>query len=253
MGFFDRLRGSAPPPPSPPPLPANAAMLANDLVLAAMIAPSGHPIDGIIGQASRGEVTPIVGDASLYWTLCAVRPTDTFQAARLAELLRYARIIPLTRDSAAPWTPPAPEEIEHWRNVVFGAAEADEAAPPQAPELYKIAPGELAAAPGMLCSSCYKVCSGADAHVIPWWNADAGDVFTTYRCGSCWLSSLDETDQFLQSDRFDADAQQKLAAFFGRHSIAAGTRLGALPRPEAVRVARELLAAVRSGAVVLQP
>lgn len=244
MGFFDRLRGSALPPPSPPALPANAALLGNDLVLAAMIAPLGHPIEGIIAQAARGEVTPVVGDGSLYWTLCAVLPSDTFQAARLAELLRYAQIIPLTRAGPEPWTPPAAEETEHWRSVVFGGAT----------ELHQIAPAELPeATPGMLCSSCYTVCSAADAHVIPWWNADAQDVFTTYRCGKCWLSSLEETRRFVESAGFDSEAQGKFATFFGRHGIAGGPELPSLPRTEAARLVLDLVQAVRSGAVVLRP
>lgn len=165
-----------------------------------------------------------MGDGSLYWTLCAVLPSDTFQAARLAELLRYAQIIPLTRAGPEPWTPPAAEETEHWRSVVFGGAT----------ELHQIAPAELPeATPGMLCSSCYTVCSAADAHVIPWWNADAQDVFTTYRCGKCWLSSLEETRRFVESAGFDSEAQGKFATFFGRHGIAGGPELPSLPRTEA--------------------
>jgi hypothetical protein len=44
----------------------------------------------------------------------------------------------------------------------------------------------------LLCSACYTPCSGADAHVVPRWNPERRKVFTTYRCGNCWLSSLDE-------------------------------------------------------------
>ncbi|HNJ39453.1 MAG TPA: hypothetical protein PKZ53_03115 [Acidobacteriota bacterium] len=47
----------------------------------------------------------------------------------------------------------------------------------------------------LICSSCYSRCSGSNAHVIPWWNPDQKNIFTTYRCGNCWLSSLEETRQ----------------------------------------------------------
>lgn len=51
----------------------------------------------------------------------------------------------------------------------------------------------------LLCSGCYSSCSGPDAHVIPWWNADVQSIFTTYRCEKCWLASLDESQQAVNS------------------------------------------------------
>ena len=42
----------------------------------------------------------------------------------------------------------------------------------------------------LLCSACYTPCTGAEAHVIPHWNATMGMVVTTYRCGQCWIGSL---------------------------------------------------------------
>jgi hypothetical protein len=44
----------------------------------------------------------------------------------------------------------------------------------------------------LLCSACYTPCLGVDAQVIPRWNPERRKVFTTYRCGICWLQSLDE-------------------------------------------------------------
>jgi len=44
----------------------------------------------------------------------------------------------------------------------------------------------------LMCSACYTPCPGVDAHVIPRWNPERRNVFTTYRCGNCWLPSLDE-------------------------------------------------------------
>ena len=44
----------------------------------------------------------------------------------------------------------------------------------------------------LMCSACYTPCPGIDAHVIPRWNPEQRRIFTTYRCGNCWLTSLDE-------------------------------------------------------------
>src|SRR6185436_9000466 len=51
----------------------------------------------------------------------------------------------------------------------------------------------------LLCSGCYSSCSGPEAHVIPWWNADQQSIFTTYRCENCWLASLDDSQQAINS------------------------------------------------------
>lgn len=243
MGFFDRLRGSKSAPPAKPALPSNAAMLGNDLVLAAMIAPAGHPIESLIAQAARGDFTPIIGDASLYWTLCAVQASDRFQTARLAELLRYARITPIDRAASdgRGWLPPSSDETENWRSVVFHAN-----------DIYSIEPSDPT--PELMCSRCYTLCSAANAHVIPWWNEQAADVLTTYRCGACWLESLDETRRFVESAQFDEDVCEKFVAFFRRHEEAdVAARLAELPRA-AVRAALvDILAQVRARTLVLHP
>jgi hypothetical protein len=44
-----------------------------------------------------------------------------------------------------------------------------------------------------LCSRCFQVFPEARIHVIPHFNDDAGEYVTTYRCGTCWLPSLEET------------------------------------------------------------
>jgi len=51
----------------------------------------------------------------------------------------------------------------------------------------------------LLCSGCYSSCSGPEVYVIPWWNADQESIFTTYRCEKCWLASLDESQQAVNS------------------------------------------------------
>ncbi|KIG12103.1 hypothetical protein DB30_02048 [Enhygromyxa salina] len=242
MGLFDRFRGSKPAPPPKPNLVANAAMLGNDMVLAAMIAPAGHPIESVIAQAARGEFTPVIADASLYWTLCAVRASDQFQTARLAELLRYARITPIERATSDQhgWTPPSSDETEHWRSVVFNDTNNTYELPAPTPEL--------------MCSRCYTLCSGANAHVIPWWNEHAGDVFTTYRCEACWLESLDDTQRLVESAQFDDDVCDKFVAFFQRHEKTdVAARLAELPRAAVREALIEVLAQVRARALVLHP
>ena len=59
-------------------------------------------------------------------------------------------------------------------------------------DLLRAEPAETTAPYSLLCSGCRRPCSGDDAHVIPWWNIDRQDFLTTYRCGECWKSALDE-------------------------------------------------------------
>lgn len=245
MGLFDRwFSGGGAPKDTATPLPANAVMFANDVVLSALIGPPGAPVEEFLARAARGEVTPVVIDASLYWTWCAVQPDDRIDLARFAELLRYARIVPLHNGGEARtghgWNPPTEDEKSHWRNVVFGRQDDDGAEDPPAPA----SPDEF------LCSACYSTHPIAKLRVIPWWNADARDVFTTYRCESCWLGSLDETRVFVESAAFDAEARAKFVAFLERHkqnSVAARVRAsGAAPLLAFLR-------AVRTSAVVLTP
>src|SRR5688572_30183085 len=113
MGLFDRIFGEKP---AASAMPKDAAMFANDLVLAALIAPEGHPIDGLIERAAQGEITPVICDSTLYWIMCSVRPTDTVRADRFAKLLQFAHILTTGREGRG-FTTPQPEEIEHWRNV----------------------------------------------------------------------------------------------------------------------------------------
>ncbi|WAS96344.1 hypothetical protein [Nannocystis punicea] len=129
MGLFDRLFGARQDSAANrPQLPANAAMLANDLVVAALIGPPGHPVEGIIASAARGEITPVLLDASLYWAVSTAEPGDVVQLPRFAELLRYAVILASERDAEATGFAPAGEDAKrHWRDVVFGRQEdADE-------------------------------------------------------------------------------------------------------------------------------
>jgi hypothetical protein len=131
MGLFDKMfgarRNAAA---SRPSLPANAAMLGNDLVVAALIGPPGHPVEAIIARAAQGELTPLVLDASLYWAFSTAEAGDTVQLPRFAELLRYAHILPSERDAhGAGLTPASESEKRHWRDVVFDRQERTRTSP----------------------------------------------------------------------------------------------------------------------------
>jgi len=67
----------------------------------------------------------------------------------------------------------------------------------------------------LICSACYSHCSGSDAHVIPWWNPDQQSIFTTYRCGTCWLPSLKESQAAVSSK--DPAVIASFCDFLARH------------------------------------
>ena len=102
----------------------------------------------------------------------------------------------------------------------------------------------------LLCSSCFKLCTGDNAHVIPWWNDILENFVTTYRCGNCWLTSLDETK--VRINVLDEDSRDKFCAFMERHKHAGrakSIRLASLA--EASRMINEFLKDLKSKRVVL--
>lgn len=96
------------------------AYLHIDLVLAALIGPEGAAIEHLIAAGERGEYPLEILELALYCAWCSVRPGDDVKFSRFAKLLQVGQIIP----SPKPFNPPTDEEIEHWRDVVFGR-EAD--------------------------------------------------------------------------------------------------------------------------------
>jgi hypothetical protein len=108
------------------------------------------------------------------------------------------------------------------------------------------------AEPTLVCSGCFTACSGTAAHVIPWWNETLGDFVTTYRCDRCWLGSLGETKDKVQS--WDAGTRDKFCEFLERHrlsEIARQVREASLP--EASRLAVVFLNLLRGGEHRLLP
>ena len=176
MGMFDWLKGKKERG-DPPPHTPGSMVFANDIVLSMLVGAPGGPADALLARVEAGEINPIILDASLYWAMSAVQPSDEVQTERAARLLRYARILPIDREGSERGHPMAsPEEIAHWREVALEGNSVFEVDPAR-PAV------EESAEPALLCSQCYSQCQGRDAHVIPWWNGGEADFFTTYRCG----------------------------------------------------------------------
>ena len=104
----------------------------------------------------------------------------------------------------------------------------------------------------LVCSACFDVCSGDNAHVIPWWNPDVEDFITTYRCGRCWLSSLDETATKIVE--LDDDSRKKFCDFLRRHYAPdLADELLAMSLVDASATVESLLDKIRSQQIVLSP
>ena len=102
-------------------MPASPFMLAIDVVLGALIGPPGTAAEMIIDRAEAGEWSPVLLDLALFCAMSSVRAGDVVDHARFARLLRHAQFAASgSREPGTPFTPPSPEEIEHWRDVVFG-------------------------------------------------------------------------------------------------------------------------------------
>jgi hypothetical protein len=105
-------------------MPASPVVLAIDVVLGALIGPPGIPAEMIIDRAEAGEWSPVLLDLALYCAMSSVRPEDRIDHERFARLLRHAQFAASgSRRPGEPFEPPSLEEIEHWRDVVFGRGE----------------------------------------------------------------------------------------------------------------------------------
>jgi len=122
-GSATAVAAVAPPPDTPHVIPSegkNPMVFGIDLVVMALIGPPGCPVEPLIEQAAKGEMTPVVIDLALYAAMSSVQPSDHVDHARFARLLRYAEIQrSIDRDTNA-FSPPTPDEIAHWRAVALG-------------------------------------------------------------------------------------------------------------------------------------
>lgn len=99
-------------------------MLATDVVLQALVGPSKGLIESLIMQAQNGKTRLTVLHSTLYCAVISVRPSDTLNTHRFAELLKYSEIIPDEPQYLGPqerdsWVPTS-KEIEHWRKLALG-------------------------------------------------------------------------------------------------------------------------------------
>ena len=100
---------------------SSPVMLAIDVVLGALVGPPGCPAERVIERAEAGEWTPVVLDLALFCAFASVRPDDRVDHARFARLMRHAQLAASHgRGDDGAFAPPSIEEIEHWRDVVFG-------------------------------------------------------------------------------------------------------------------------------------
>ena len=106
---------------------ASPVMLAIDVVLGALIGPPDNAADMVIARAEAGEWTPVLLDLALFCAMSSVRPEDRVDHERFARLLRHAQFAASgSREPGTAFEPPSLEEIEHWRDVVFGRVRDDD-------------------------------------------------------------------------------------------------------------------------------
>ena len=104
----------------------------------------------------------------------------------------------------------------------------------------------------LLCSACLSPCTGADAHVIPSWNAPLGRVITTYRCANCWHASLATFRAILTAG--GPEVRASFCDFLERHRFRQdAARLRLAPPEEQLAVFSQLLTAVEDGRLVFDP
>ena len=102
-----------------------------------------------------------------------------------------------------------------------------------------------------LCSNCYTPCSGADAHVIPNWNASQRRILTTYRCSRCWIQALDHTRDAVKSG--DPEVVTSFCEFLERQRFNDIDVIRNAPAKQAEGMLLTVLDAVQNGRVEFNP
>jgi hypothetical protein len=111
---------------------------------------------------------------------------------------------------------------------------------------------EIDAPYSLMCSACYTPCAGADAHVIPHWHTDREMVFTTYRCGNCWLPGLAEMRESINSGA--EEVQTSFCDFLARQGYARDAEgIRAMPVAERKAYQLRILDAVEGARIVFHP
>ena len=93
-------------------------MLAVDAILAVIIGNEPERIDQLLEEARRGDIELLILQEALYWALYSVRENDPVDMARLAELVRCARIQSLEEPLRGK-RKPSQKEVDHWRAIAL--------------------------------------------------------------------------------------------------------------------------------------
>jgi len=93
-------------------------VLAIDAILACLIAPRGHGVDKwLLPMLRAGEARAVLLDFAVACAMHSIEPSDVVDTARWEEVLSHSDF---QRATAPPDGVPSPEEVAHWRAVVFG-------------------------------------------------------------------------------------------------------------------------------------
>jgi hypothetical protein len=97
----------------------------------------------------------------------------------------------------------------------------------------------------VFCSGCLQVFPESLVHVIPYFNDSVTAYVTTYRCGECWIPSLEETRSRLASTQDEAEIMSA-GDFFHRHGVYVLEFMRGDPAPDVQKVLLRLIEKLQS-------
>jgi hypothetical protein len=103
----------------------------------------------------------------------------------------------------------------------------------------------------VFCSGCLQVFSESLVHVIPYFNDSVTAYVTTYRCGECWIPSLEETRSRLASTKDEAEIMSA-GDFFHRHGVYVLEFMRGDPAPDVQKVLVRLIELLRSEGLIIR-
>lgn len=174
-------------------------------------------------------------------------------------LLRYdheknANVIKFVENSGG--TEPYTEEeiafevkriLEKWRSSGWRVLQDEETHEERAAE-----PAGVSQPYFLLCSGCRRPCPSDEAHVVPNWNDVARDFLTTYRCGDCWIPTLEENRRVVRS--LDDEMRARFCEFMRRHGYEKDADfIGRKDPPEGRAFIEEFIDAIAAERIRLLP
>ena len=97
----------------------------------------------------------------------------------------------------------------------------------------------------VFCSGCLQAFPESLVHVIPYFNDSVAAYVTTYRCGECWIPSLEETRARLASTKDEAEIMSA-GDFFHRHGVYVMEFMRGDPASDVQKVLLRLIELLRS-------